>query len=211
MKRSGFESMSPFVYPFYTMIHPKDGFQEMKMNRKTSVSVTLLIAGAYVVTEMLSRKFKDFDMNSFDSERVSIVRVFLIMTAMFFMVTASNWCFCTLLDGKGKYKDICHVASCALLPMLIMKLLTILLSHALTIPENIIIFYPNLVAQMWSFLLFFVGLSEIHDYSAKKTLFSILLTAVGILVMLFLSMLLVMLFQQLYYFLMTVIFELKYD
>lgn len=210
MKRSGFEAMSPFVYPFYTMVHPRDGFQEMKMNHKCSVSVTLAISGAYILVEMMNRKLTDFDLNSFDAERVSIARVFIIMAVMFLMITASNWCFCTLLDGKGKYKEICHVTACALLPMLLMRTVCILLSHALTIDESIIMKYPFLVAQLWSLLLFFTGLSEFHDYSAKKTLFSILLTVVGILILLFLSMLLVMLFQQLYYFLMTIIFELKY-
>lgn len=210
MKRSGFQTMSPYAYPFYTMIHPKDGFQEMKMNHKGSVSVTVLIISVYILVQILYRKLVDFDLNSYNAEEISSFRVVIIMAATFFIVTASNWCFCTLLDGKGKYKDICYVAACAVLPMMIMQVLAIAASQFFTLNENIILQYPMLVSQGWSLLLFFVGLSEIHDYSAKKTFFSLLLTVVGIFIILFLSLLLVTLFQQLYYFVATIIFELKY-
>jgi len=210
MKRSGFQTMSPYRYPFYIMFHPKDGFQEMKMNRKGSIPVTILIIAVYVLIEVFYRNFVDFDLNTYYTEEISALRLFLIMMITFFIVTASNWCFCTLLDGKGKFRDICYVAACAVLPMLLMNLIVILASQFLTMDESVLIQYPLVLSKAWALLLFAVGLSEIHDYSAKKTIFSMLLTVVGILIILFLGLLLVNLFQQLYYFVVTIIFEIKY-
>ena len=68
MKRSGFQTMSPYVYPLYTMLHPKDGFQEMKMNHKDSVPVTILLVAAYIVVDILDRIFVDFDLNGYIAE-----------------------------------------------------------------------------------------------------------------------------------------------
>ncbi|MBO5197262.1 MAG: YIP1 family protein [Lachnospiraceae bacterium] len=211
MKRSGFQTMSPYVYPFYTMLHPKDGFQEMKMNHKDSVPVTILLVAAYIVVDILYRIFVDFDLNGYNAEKVSAPRVAVTLVAVFFIVTAANWCFCTLLDGKGKFREICYVAACAILPMILMNLIVIILSRFLTIDESVIITYPAIVVKCWSLLLFAVGLSEIHDYSGKKTVFSLILTVVGIVAILFLGMITVMLFRQLYYFIVSVIFEIKYS
>ena len=210
MKRSGFQTMSPYVYPFYIMTHPKDGFQEMKMNKKSSLSVTVLIVLAYVLVDMLYRKYVDYDVNGYDPDQISAARVMFLNTVTFFIVTASNWCFCTLLDGKGKYRDIFYVAACSVLPMLIMNTITIILSYFFSMNVSIILQYPGILAKVWSLLLFAVGLSEIHDYSMRKTLLSLVLTVVGILVILFLAMLVVSMFQNLYFFLVTVGFELKY-
>lgn len=210
MKRSGFQTMSPYAYPFYIMAHPKDGFQEMKMNKKSSVSVTVLIVSIYILVEMLYRKFVAFDLNYYDREQLSFIRLLIIMTATFFIVVGANWCFCTLLDGKGKFKDICYVASCAMLPMLLMNILVIILSNFLTANESVIIEYPAIVVKAWALIIFFIGLSEIHDYSFKKTFLSLVLTVVGILIILFLGLLLVMLFQQLYQFVQLIIFDLQY-
>lgn len=210
MKRSGFQTMSPYAYPFYIMAHPKDGFQEMKMNKKSSVLMTVLIVGVYILVEMLYRSFVDCDLNQYDREQLSFVRLSIIMTATFFIVTGANWCFCTLLDGKGKFKDICYVAACAVLPMLIMNLLVILLSHFLTADESVIIQYPMIVIKLWALVIFFTGLSEIHDYSFKKTVLSLFLTVAGILILLFLGLLLIMLFDQLYQFIQLVLYDFKY-
>lgn len=210
MKRSGFQTMSPYAYPFYIMLHPKDGFQEMKMNKKGSIPVTVLIVCAYIIVEMLYRKFVDYDLNTYDRDEISIVRLIFIMAATFFIVTAANWCFCTLLDGKGKFRDICYVAACAILPMLFMNVIGMIGSQFLSVNERLILEYPAIVAKAWSLLLFYTGLSELHDYSGKKTLLSLVLTVIGILIILFLGLLLISLFQQLYEFVTVVMFDLLY-
>ena len=44
-KRTGFDTMSPYLYPFYICMHPRDGFLELKANKKgSSLVVTIIIA-----------------------------------------------------------------------------------------------------------------------------------------------------------------------
>ena len=43
MKRTGFDTMSPYLYPFYIMRHPRDGFLELKANKKGSSIVVAII------------------------------------------------------------------------------------------------------------------------------------------------------------------------
>lgn len=210
MKRSGFKEMSPYRYPFYTILHPKDGFQEMKFNKKGSVIVTLVILAAWLFVELIYRTATAFDMNSFIHEDISLFRVSVITIIMYGMVCVSNWCFCTLLDGKGKFKDICIVASYSLLPYIIIRFITVLLSLVLAGDEKILLNYVVLLSQLWGFIMACTGLQEIHEYSFRKTMLSIVLTLAGVIIMFFVSLLLIMLIQQLYNFITTVSFELRY-
>ena len=114
MKRTGFDTMSPYLYPFYICRHPRDGFLELKANKKGSAAVVTIIVAIWLFVELFYRVVTDFDMNPFTDAPVSLLRTALITVIIFFMVAISNWCFCTLLDGKGKILDICVVLSCAL-------------------------------------------------------------------------------------------------
>lgn len=211
MKRAGFEKMSPYRYPFYIMFHPKDGFFEMKTNKKESAVGAFVIIMMWLLVELLYRTMTGFDLNPYVGEKVSLLRVSVITIMVFVMVCVSNWCFCTLLDGKGKLKNICIVGAYSLLPYIIVRFLTILLSQIMTQGEQIFLDYSVILAEVWCFCLAFCGLQEIQEYSFKKTLLSIGLTLVGVIIMLFVVLLVVMLFQQVYYFAATIIFELKYS
>jgi len=126
------------------------------------------------------------------------------------MLCVSNWCFCTLLDGKGKLKEIFMVTAYALVPYIIVRFVTVLLSMVMLNDEQILLNYCVLLAQLWGFVMAFTGLSEIHEYGFKKTLLSLVLTAIGVIIMLFISLMLIMLFQQVYKFVTTVAIELAY-
>lgn len=210
MKRTGFETMSPFRYPLYISIHPRDGFLEMKANHKESPLAAGIIVVLWLLAEIFYRSFTAFDMNLFRAEETSLMRTAVITVIMYLMVCVSNWCFCTLLDGKGKLKEICVVAAYALLPYVIMRFITTVCSWVLAGDERIFLTYSMGVIMVWCGIIAFIGLAEIHEYTFAKTFLSVFLTIVGLVIMLFIILMVLTLFQQLYFFLMTVIMELRY-
>ena len=149
-------------------------------------------------------------MNPFDKEDLSLLRTGLITVIIFVMVCLSNWCICTLIDGKGKLVDICTVAAYALVPYIAVRFITTLLSLVLAGDEQVFLTYAVVVSEIWACIIAFSGLEQIHEYTIGKTVVSILLTIVGLIIMLFIALMLLILFQQLYYFIATVIFEFRY-
>lgn len=210
-KRTGFDTMSPYLYPFYICLHPRDGFLELKANKKGSSIVVSLIVAAWLLVEMFYRTFTGYDMNTFKAEDTSLLRTSVITVMIFFMVCISNWCFCTLLDGKGRLKDICVVAANALVPYIIVRFVTTCGSWVLAGDEQVFLSYAVVISEIWGFFIAFSGLEEIHEYSFAKTMLAIFLTVVGLIIILFLSLMLIMLFQQVYYFLISLVFEIKYQ
>lgn len=210
-KRTGFDTMSPYLYPFYICIHPRDGFLELKANKKGSSMVVTFIIAAWLLVEMFYRTATGYDMNTFAAEDTSLLRTSVITVMIFFMVAISNWCFCTLLDGKGRLKDICVVAANALVPYIIVRFLTTCGSWILAGDEQVFLTYAIVVSEIWAFFIAFSGLQEIHEYSFGKTIFAIFLTIVGLIIILFIALMLLMLFQQVYFFVLSLYFEISYQ
>jgi len=210
-KRTGFDTMSPYLYPFYICLHPRDGFLELKANKKGSSIVVSIIVAAWLLVEMFYRTATGYDMNTFAAEDTSLLRTSVITVMIFFMVCISNWCFCTLLDGKGRLKDICVVAANALVPYIIVRFLTTCGSWVLAGDEQVFLTYAVVVSEIWAFFIAFSGLEEIHEYSFAKTILAIFLTIVGLIIILFIALMLIMLFQQVYFFILSLIYEIKYQ
>ena len=209
-KRTGFDTMSPFLYPFYICSHPKDGFLELRANKKGSPTVVLITVGLWLFVELFYRVATGFDMNQFSAEETSLLRTAVVTIAMFVMVCLSNWCICTLMEGKGKLIDICVVGANALVPYIIVRFLTTMLSWVFAGDEQVFLNYAVVVAEIWGVLIAFCGLQEMHEYTFLKTIFSIGLTIVCLIIMFFIVLMLLILFKQLYFFISTVAFELRY-
>lgn len=210
MKRTGFDTMSPFAYPFYICMHPRDGFLELKANKKGSTAVVTIIIALWLFVEVFHRSAAGFDMNGFKAEDTSLLRTSVITVMIYFMVCLSNWCFCTLLDGKGKLKDICVVAAYALVPYVIVRFITTILSWVLAGSESVFLNYAIIVTEVWCAGIAFSGLEEVHEYSIPKTVLAVFLTFVGLVIMLFIALMLLMLFQQVYFFIVTIFYEARY-
>lgn len=205
-KFMAFDRMSPYAYPFYIMLHPRDGFQELKNYKKTSGVMIAGIITAWLAVELFYRSFADFDFNPV--QKADFLITFLSTVGVFFVVTVSNWCFCTLMDGKGTYKEICTVCAYALLPYIFVRFGATLLSRVMTLDEGIILNYSVTLSLVWSFVILFAGLGEIHEYNEGKTAGSLVLAVLGMLIIFFILLLLATVFRQLGVFLWTVFLEL---
>ncbi len=209
-KRTGFDTMSPYLYPFYICRHPKDGFLELRANKKGSPTVVVITVALWLFVELFYRVATGFDMNQFSAEETSLLRTAVVTIAMFVMVCLSNWCICTLMEGKGKLIDICVVGANALLPYIIVRFLTTILSWVFAGDEQVFLNYAVIVAELWGVLIAFSGLQEMHEYTFLKTVYAIGLTIVCLIIMFFIVLMLLILFEQLYFFITTVAFELRY-
>lgn len=209
MKSGFYANMPRWKYPLYILRHPVDGYQEMKNNRKFSMKAANLILLAWVILSVLNWGYIDFDFRTNFNE-VSLVQVLLTTVVIFAMVVVANWCFCTLMDGKGRMHEIWICIAYALLPYITCGYIRFFFSFVLVSDEAVFLTYLVSVSGIWSFLLFLLGLSILHDYSLSKTIASFLLTVLGVFIMLFFAVLVSGLLVQIYGFFMTVYSEISY-
>ncbi len=204
-----YQSMSKYVYPIYILLHPVDGYHEMKNNKKYSLLAANIILTAWVILKILSWGYVDFDFIEYYGD-IELLQV-LVTTIIFFAVAMiSNWCFCTLMDGKGRFKEIWISCAYALIPYTLLGLVRIALSYIMVeSEEGIFLSYMNVIGMIWTALLIFLALYVVHDYTVPKTVASILLTVLGVLIIMFLAVLVSGLVTQIYSFFATIFFEIK--
>lgn len=201
--------LQKWKYPFYILRHPVDGYHEMKNNKKYSLAAANVILAAWTLLEILNWGYIDFDFKS-RFQDVSLFQVLLTTVIIFAMVVVANWCFCTLMDGKGRLPEIWVCCAYALLPYVLCGYVRLALSFLMVYDEAVFLNYLIIIAALWSFLLFMLGLSVLHDYSAAKTAASFGLTVFGVLIAIFFATLISGLVIQIYSFFMTVYSEIRY-
>ncbi len=212
MQKTGFYAgMSRYLYPLYILIHPVDGYRELKNNKKYSLTAANIILALWVLQRILDWSGSDFDFKSRAAleSPVNLPRILLTTVVLFAIACVSNWCFCTLMDGKGRFKEIWTACAYALLPYVLLALLKVPLSHAMVLDEAVFLGYMNAIGLLWTAFLIFEAVYVVHDYTVPKAVMALALTALGVLIIAFLVILVTGLASQIYSFFKTIYFEIK--
>ena len=196
------------AYPFRALVRPFDTFSDIKYEKMGSLFIANGILFCYFLISVLSYFYTGYLFNDNRIDQFSLLSQLFYSVALLFIWAVSNWSVCTLMNGEGNMRDIWTVSSYALLPVLLGKIVTLPLSNFIVYEEQV---YIQLI-DVTSFLLFcflmFCGLLTVHQYTVSKTLFSCLLTIVGVVLIIFLGILFFSIVQQMIGFVNTVFVEL---
>lgn len=201
---------SKYTFPIYTLIHPADGFEQFKW--RSELPSTLICVGVALLLFVIKslRFFYDgFSFNSYRPVDYNIVVTFLSTIGLYVFFVIGNWAVASLTDGKGTLKQIAAVTAYSLIPFLVSSLIQLMLTQVLTAEETAIITLISAIGIIWSALLMFIGLMQIHQYSTLKNIGSIILTVVSISILALLCILLYTLVCQTVNFFVTIFSELK--
>lgn len=202
---------SRVLYPLYVMLHPFDGYGEMKWGKgKGSVPVALFVLALLFTSNIAIRQGTGFVFNNNRPDKLNILLELAYTAIPFLLWVISNWSFCTLMDGEGKFREICIFSAYALTPLVVFTVPAVILSNFMILQEGTFLNLYNSVLKIWTFVLMVIAMKEVHQYSIKKTFASMALTVVGMAIIIFLAMLILSLFQQLFIFISTVYSEIMY-
>ena len=199
-------ALKGLCYSFHVIVHPFDGFWDLKKEKRGNMWSASVILLLLIVVFVIKAQVSGFIVNYSDLSRASIVQQVAVVLLPFFLWCVSNWCITTLMDGEGSFRDIAITTAYALMPLVLINIPMIILSNFITKEE--IAFYAllNSISIGWAALLLFVGIMTVHQFSVSKTLATIAIAVVGMVVILFLGLLFVSILQQVLAFL-TVLYK----
>ena len=199
-------ALKGLCYSFHVIVHPFDGFWDLKKEKRGNMWSASVILLLLIVVFVIKAQVSGFIVNYSDLSRASIVQQVAVVLLPFFLWCVSNWCITTLMDGEGSFRDIAITTAYALTPLVLINIPMIILSNFITKEE--IAFYAllNSISIGWAALLLFVGIMTVHQFSVSKTLATIAIAVVGMVVILFLGLLFVSILQQVLAFL-TVLYK----
>jgi len=199
------------AYAFHVIVHPLDGFWDLKHEKRGKTYFAILMLLLYVITDILDKQFNNYYFNATRvfPEKINILGTLVKVALVVIIWIAANWGFTTLFDGEGSMKDILIYTGYAMVPLVCSKILLIPLTNILTINEATIISLVTYLGIGWTAMLIYAGTMTTHQYSGGKTFLSLIIILLGMLIIVFVGVLFFYLVQEMWNFVYTIYRELE--
>ena len=188
---------------------PSSELYEMKCYKLWPIWPTVIILLCWFAAEVLSAYGTDFKFNYRNLREINILYTLGATIGLYLLFVVVNWAVTTLMDGKGKLREIFCATSYALIPYVAAKVICVCLSHFVIMEEGAFLTVIEAFALLYSVFLFMAAMMTIHDYTLLKAVCAVALSAAGIVFVLFLLVLFFGLLQQVTLFAQTIYMELQ--
>ena len=192
------------------MLHPSEVFTEVKEKKSGSVLLGFILIIIYYITATIKETQSGFLFKSPTNTGFNSLLVLLQSLGIVLLWTLCNWAVCTLMSGKGKMREIFLVASYSVVPLIISNIVYTIASNLILESEASFLSIFVTVMQLFMAFILIAGTLIIHDYSFGKFVGTTILSALGILIVVFLGIVVVILVQQLGSFISTVYREIVF-
>lgn len=178
-----------FKFAFYCLTHPMDGFWDLTHEKRGSMAVANTILILTLLARICRLQFTSFIFNKVYWPEINI---FMYLASVVFPLALwciANWAWTTLFDGKARLNQI-YMATCyCLLPYPLFQFPLIVLSNVVTVDEGEFYSVISTLSLVLCALLILVAMSQIHEYTMKKTLLFTVASLFGMLVIIFILLL----------------------
>ena len=197
------------AYGFHVILHPFDGFWDLKHEKRGSVRGAIFFIVLAIATFYYQAIGQGYLLDPFASLASVWAQIFGVLVPLFLFILA-NWCLTTLFEGEGSFKDIFIACSYSLLPIPLLVIPTTIYSNFCITTETDIIGFISSFAFIWLGLLLFFGTMVTHDYSMGKNVITVLGTIVGMVFIMFLAVLFTTLVGKIVSLITNIVTEIQY-
>ncbi|MGM0881320.1 MAG: Yip1 family protein [Bacillota bacterium] len=191
-------------FPLHLLVHPFDGFWDLKYDGKGKVRVALILLALVVISVILQNQYAGFLVNYNDPRNLNSITQLLTIVFPFFLWCVSNWAITTLMDGEGKFKEIVMATGYALVPIVLIYLPMTVASRFMVEEETAFYYLLLSISSIWFAALLFVGTMTVHQYTVLKTVVTMVLTVIVMGIIVFLGTLVLSMMQQIYEFIVNI-------
>ncbi len=189
---------SSLKFAFYAVGHPFDGFYEMKRRKMGSLKISSAIIAILIFCFIIMRQMTGFIINNNNPADFNIFNEIIKVMAPFVLFCIINWCVTTLMDGEGKLVEIVNCTATCLIPLTISLIPLTIISNIVTQEEAAFYYVILGIIIAYTAFLLIIGIMETHQYTFAKTLLSLVVTVIGMIITLFILLLFVNLLNTLF-------------
>lgn len=201
---------TPMQWLKHSVFHPVEGFEDLRWKKQGSMKIAMAIVALLFIAMVINRQLRGFQFIASYVKIFNVVPLLVQSVVYFFTWVIGNWAVCTLFDGEGTLKRICIYSAYALLPYAVSVYISTFLSNFLILEEAIWLNAITYIGMGWSVILMISAMKAAHQYSFSKTIISMVGTLIAMLLILFLAVLILTLFQQVYIFIYSIYTEVAY-
>ncbi|MDO4316590.1 MAG: Yip1 family protein [Lachnospiraceae bacterium] len=203
-------SKDKWKFSFYCLTHPADGFYEIRHRNRGSVPIALIYVVLYALCYSWNRLGASFIVNDTNPRNVDAVSELFGVLLLFLLICVGNWSITCLMSGEGRLKDIAIIVGYSLLPMILTLIPATIISKIVAQNEEAFYYIIVYLGTAYSLLLMLIGIMTIHNYTLLKTLITVVLTVVAMLIIIFCAMMIFSLVSQVVGFFQSIYTELLF-
>jgi len=197
-------------FPFQVIFKPFSSFWDLKYDNKGSLRASYLLIALTIIAFILQKQYAGFLVNYTDPRVINSLMDIVTVIIPFILWVVANWSITTLMDGEGKFTEIVKVTAYSLTPIVIVYIPMTFISRYMAQEETAFYYLMLSIASLWFVWLLFVGIMTIHQYSATKTIVTMVLTIIVMGIIVFLGALVLSMLQQIYDFIYNIYRELLF-
>lgn len=185
-----------------------DAYYEIRHRERGSVPVAIVLVILFAFSFSINRISASFIVNDLNPLTVNALTELIAVLLMYLLFCVENWSITCLMEGEGRLKDIAIATGYAMTPMIVCFNIGTLFSQYVTLDEGG--FYYMIIAfgVAYSLIMALMGIMQVHNYTLGKTLVTIFLTFIAMLIIIFVVLLFVDLITQVYSFFYSIYQEL---
>lgn len=187
---SKYFSKEKWKYMFYTISHPMDGYYWIRHAERGSVPLAILMVIVFSICFTANRLLASFVVNDLDPRTVDSLYELAGVLAFYLLICVGNWSITCLLSGEGRLKDIAIAVGYATVPISIVLVAATVISQVIADDEEAFYALLLVVGIAYGLIMMLIGIMQVHNYTLGKTLLTLFLTIVAMLIIVFLVLLL---------------------
>ena len=197
-----------FAYLPRMLKKPGDTLYDIKFLQKIRFSTGLIFFALFVVINILcDTAITAYIYRTQLDSQVNIMFELLKWGLVVILIVIGNFLVSSLQKGEGFFRDIFIGTMVAFAPLLIFKLPLSIISNVLTFNESYIFDIVTLAMWAWSIFNVILVFKTVHNYTVKELIVNIVLTAVAVIILVFLFLMVYILFMQFFDFVLGLIKE----
>lgn len=197
-------------YGFYVITHPFDGFWGLRRENKGSIPAAFTFVILTILTFTIEKQNTGFLFNLNRLSELNVLVDIITVLLIYVLWCVANWCTTSLMEGKGRMQDILIAVGYSLLPIVLLRLPMVAMSHMITSSEGSFYYVLGTISYLWAGFLIFTGTMVIHQYSVSKTIVTCVITVLGMAILMFIGLLFFNVIQQMVTFVVTIYRELRF-
>lgn len=190
--------------------NPFDASYGIKREKRASYLSALFLLLLYFGLTVLNKYYAGFLFKQVPDGYFNLLGDFLTIFGVFFLLVICCYLVCTITEGEATFKSLFIGLSYALIPLVLALPVVFALSHVLSYNEAVFISLIKTLSYGWTAVLIFLVIMYLNDYTIRKTIWTILLTAFTALIAVALLFVVYVLVSQLVDFLSSVYGEVVY-
>lgn len=188
--------------------HPIDTVYDIKFKQKIRVRTAIGLYIAFILINILSNYYiKGFLFRSDIKDMVFTYEV-LKWSVPLLLFGLANYLISTLQNGEAFYRDIFIGTIVAFIPFFVFKIPLDILSNFMTYNEAFIINFGYMIMISWSVILLLIILKDLNNFKFSELIGNLLLTLFVMIIIIILYLIISILSQQLFDFIIGIIKEL---